>query len=305
MLGLTLLFLAAYVLVVLVASASIVLQIVRPRRKTYAIALGQGLPTDPADLDMQAEDVTFNLPGNHSTPGWIIQGNQPDAPAALILHGHRDANYGALCYAQQLLPHTSHIVVFDWPSHGGCTAKWMTCGKRESNDAIAVLEGLPDYIRNKPMVLLGYSLGGQIAIKTAALFPRFVGVIAVGAYRRWDTPIRMRLAKFKVPAIPIIQLVWLAFCLTGLIRKFDRAIYAAQINVPLLVLHGTDDGICPIEEGRELAEAAPHATFVSFDGGPHNQLFAHDPELYQSSLTDFFSNHRVVDACKPKDRFKP
>ena len=58
--------------------------------------------------------------------------------------------------------------------------------------------------------------------------------------------------------------------------------------MPVLVLHGTDDRICPIEEGKALAEAAPNSTFVAVDGGRHNRLHEHEPELYTSALTDFF-----------------
>ena len=289
MFGLALLFLIAYLLIVTIGSVVIILQIVRPRRKTFAIALAQGLPTDPADLDLNAEEATFNLPGNHTTPGWIIRGEQPDAPAALVLHGHRDSSYGALRFAAQLAPHVSHVVVFDWPGHGSCTAKWMTCGKREPDDALAVLEGLPEEIRGKGVVLFGYSLGGQIAVKTAGLYPdRFAGTIIDGPYRRWDTPIRLKLQRYRVPQFPFIQLVGLFFYMAGLIRNFDRAKYAAQIDAPLLVMHGTDDRICPVKEGKDLADAAPNSTFVPIEAGQHNQLHEREPERYRSALEQFF-----------------
>ena len=286
--GLALLFLFAYLLIVSIASAVIIWQIVRPRRKTFAVALAQGLPTHPAEINLNAEEVRFNLPGNHTTPGWIIKGKQTDGPTVLVLHGHRDSIYGALLFAEQLAPHAGHVVVFDWPGHGDCSARWMTCGMREPDDAAAVLDGLTEELRNKPTVLFGYSLGGQIAVKTAAQHPRFAGVIIDGAYRRWDTPVRLRLKKHKVPSIPMIQMVGTVFHFTGLIRNFDRAHYAAKIDAPLLVMHGTDDRICPIEEGKELADAAPQSTFVSFEGARHNKLFVTDRETYQAALQDFF-----------------
>lgn len=296
MTGLVLLFLTAYLLIVLIGSAVIVYQIVRPRRRTFARALAHGLPTDPADLELNAEDVTFNLPGNHTTPGWIIHGQQHDAPAAIVLHGHGDSIYGALRFAQQLAPHASRVVVFDWPGHGGCSARWMTCGRREPDDALAVLDGLPEPHRENGVVLFGYSLGGQIAIKTAALYPRFAGVIVDGAYRRWDTPIRRRLKVLGVPAIPMVQVVGTAFHLAGMIRRFDRARYAAQLDAPLLVLHGTEDRICPIHEGKELANAAPKSTFVAIEGGRHNRLHEHEPQQYADSLRSFFQ--AITEATK-------
>lgn len=291
MIGLMLLFLTAFVLIALIGSASIIWFIVHPRRKTFAIALGQGLPTDPADLGLHAEQATFHLPDKHTTPGWIITGQATAGPTILILHGHRDCRYGALRFANELARYASQLVVFDWPGHGECSARWMTCGTREPADAIAVHDGLPDPLRNKPVVLFGYSLGAQIALKTAALYPdRFAGVIADGPYRRWDTPIRQRLSHHGVPALVFLPLVAGFFHLIGLLRHFDRAEYARQIHCPLLILHGSDDRVCPIHEGRELAEAALRSTFVTIEGGRHNRLFEHDPTAYHAALASFFQS---------------
>eukprot|EP00752_Nemacystus_decipiens_P014533 g12942.t1 len=240
-------------------------------------------------MGLPGEEATFNLPGGHTSPGWIIQGKQADGPTVLVLHGHRDFTHGAMRFVPTLAPFASSIVLFDWPGHGGCTAPWMTCGKREPGDTIAVLEGLPDDIRDKPIVLFGYSLGGQIAIKTAGVYTdRFAGVIVDGPYRRWDTPIHLKLQRYRVPSFPFVHLAGLFFWVSGLMRKFDRAQYAKQIERPLLVLHGSDDRICPIEEGRELAEAAPNSTFIEIEGGRHNQLHEQEPEAYGEALTGFF-----------------
>jgi len=288
MTGLILLLLIGLTLLLLSCSGAVVWYIVRPRRKTYAIALAQGLPTDPADLDLVAQTATFTLPDKHTTPGWIITGQNADGPTVLILHGHNDARFGSLLRAAELAPYAAHLVVFDWPAHGECTAPWMTCGTREPNDLIAVLDGLPDPIRNKPLVLFGYSIGAQIAAKTAGLYPRFVGVILDGPYQHWDSPIRMRLKRYEVPAFPLIHIVGAFFHLTGLIRDFDRAQFTRKIHVPLLVLHGSDDRVCPPHEGKALSDAAKHGRFVLIEGGKHNRLHEHDRETYHTALQDFF-----------------
>ena len=289
MLGLILLFLTAYLLIVLIGSAGLVLRILRPPRKTYARALAQGHPLEPADVGLDAEPATFHLPDHATTPGWILAGKQPDGPTVLILHGHGDCRFGSLIRAYHLAPYAGRLVVFDWPGHGECTAKWTTCGVREPDDAIAVLDQLPDHVRDRPVVLFGYSLGAQIAIKTAGLHPeRFAGVIADGPYRLWDSPIRKRMHHHAVPAFPFIQLAGLVFAALGMIQGFDRVAFAKRITAPLLILHGTDDRVCPIEEGRQLADAAPNATFIAIQDGRHNHLYDHDPDTYHAALRAFF-----------------
>lgn len=293
MVGLLILFAIAYTLIAVIGTAVLVFAILRPRRRSYAFAIAHGLPTEPGEIDLTGEEVAFNLPGKHApgyiSPGWIIRGNDADGPTVLVLHGHGDFTHGAMRFVKTLAPFASTIVLFDWPAHGGCTAPWMTCGVREPGDVLAVLDGLPDEIRDKPVVLFGYSLGGQIAIKTAGLHAdRFAGLVVDGAYRRWDTPIRLKLKHHRVPAFPFVQLTGLFFGLTGLIRNFDRAMYAKRFNKPSLLIHGSDDRICPIEEGRELAAAAPDSTFVEIPGGRHNQLHEQDPTLYGQALARFF-----------------
>jgi len=289
MLGLFLLFLAAVALILVIGSVGILVAIVHPRRKTFALALALECPTDPAELELTGQEVTFNLPGNHTSPGWIIEGQNPQGPTVLILHGHRDSRYGALYRAKDLAPHAAHVVVFDWPAHGDCTARWMTFGQREPGDVAAVLDGLPPELTERPVVLFGYSLGGQIAIKTAVVHPRFAGVIADSPYRFWASPIKQRGWAMGYPVRPFLPLVALYFSMTGSLREFDRARWAARIEVPLLVLHGTADAICPHEEGRQIAEAAPHGVFVSIPDGRHIHLAGDDPDRYHGALESFFA----------------
>lgn len=292
--GLFILFTIALVLISLFGSVAVLFSIHRPRRKTFAVALALGCPTEPGDLDLPSEEATFNLPGpgqGYTSPGWIIQGEKPDGPTIIILHGHRDSRYGALYRAKMLAPYAGRIVAFDWPGHGDCTAPWMVFGEREVEDVLAVLDGLPaDEHAAKPAVLFGYSLGAQIAIKTAALHPdRFAGVIADGPYRRWDSPIRMRMKRMHLPASLFIYPIAAYYLMRGYLPGFDRLKFAERLQCPLLVIHGTHDPTCPFEEGLELADAAPQGTFVPVEGGGHINLYGHDGETYRAALETFFA----------------
>ena len=82
--------------------------------------------------------------------------------------------------------------------------------------------------------------------------------------------------------------LWPAMMLIGLVRGrkltwagqwpgFDRAAYAAKLAAPLLVIHGEQDRVCPLEDGRSIAEAAPDGRLVVLPGAPHNGLWA-NPE---------------------------
>ena len=118
MLGLLILFSVAYAQLLLIAVATILWHMNKPRRKTLGVVLALGGAVEPADLELDAEEVTFNLADGSASPGWIVKGIQADGPLAVVVHGHRDSRYGSLYRAQMLERYCSHIALFDLPGHG-------------------------------------------------------------------------------------------------------------------------------------------------------------------------------------------
>jgi pimeloyl-ACP methyl ester carboxylesterase len=46
------------------------------------------------------------------------------------------------------------------------------------------------------------------------------------------------------------------------------------LTMPALVLHGTADALVRLDWGRELADALPNSTFITYEGAGHNYLVA-------------------------------
>ncbi|QDG68339.1 alpha/beta hydrolase [Pseudarthrobacter sp. NIBRBAC000502772] len=58
-----------------------------------------------------------------------------------------------------------------------------------------------------------------------------------------------------------------------------------RIDVPALIVHGTEDNILPIDvTGRRFAKALPSAEYVEIDGAPHGLLWTHAAEVNESLL---------------------
>ncbi len=51
--------------------------------------------------------------------------------------------------------------------------------------------------------------------------------------------------------------------------EFDASDRLHEVTLPALVVHGTEDAVVPVENGRLLAEGLPRGEFVGIDGGPH------------------------------------
>lgn len=287
--GLAVHFAVALALIILVVTAGLVRFLRRPRRKTYAVAIARGDPTDPADLGLTAAAVTFRLSDRAESPGWVIDGQADDGPTVIVIHGFADSRYGALTWVDLFVAFASRIVVFDLPGHGESTSPRSHQGVREVDDVLAVMRQLES---TGPVVLFGYSFGATVAITAAARDEsgRIVGVIADGPYRFWSRPIVATMRMKRYPAQPFVALAWLWFRLTEPgFRSFDRCEDAARLGCPLLVLHGTGDVVCPIDAGRAIAEAAPSGTLAAFDGAGHMGLVRRDPQRYRDQLARFFA----------------
>lgn len=109
--------------------------------------------------------------------------------------------------------------------------------------------------------------------------PRVVCVIAEAPYRLpWTPAVNvLRLAGMPTFVVPLVfAALGLRLGVGARWRGFDRAPHAAGLRVPLLVLHGDADEVCPVEDGRAIGAAAPVGRVVEIRGAGHNDLWT-DP----------------------------
>ena len=77
------------------------------------------------------------------------------------------------------------------------------------------------------------------------------------------------------------------------LRGWDAWDRIRSLQIPALVLHGTEDRVIPVENGRRLAEAIPGARLVLLEGAGH-VYHSEQPEASDRAVVDFL---REVDAA--------
>jgi uncharacterized protein len=250
-----------------------------PPRRTYAAALARNLPSDPSELEtpLAYESWTFRS-RNFDLPVWDITGLNAQGPVIILTPGWGDSRIGALVRTPYLAEHASRIIAWDMLGHGEAPGT-STLGIREPQDLCALIEHLAC-----PVVLFGWSLGAGVSI-VAATDPntssQVRAVIAEAPYRYPETPARNVLKAAHLPSgFSLTGAMW-TLGLTGKGRReFDRCAHAARLSCPLLVIHGEYDTVCPAEDGRAIADAAPNGTYVQIDSGDHNRLWT-DPGMLE------------------------
>jgi len=70
---------------------------------------------------------------------------------------------------------------------------------------------------------------------------------------------------------------------------FDASDRLDDLTLPTLVLHGTDDRVLPVENGRLVADLIPDATLVEIEGGSH-LFFIEQADRVNGELREFLSD---------------
>lgn len=191
------------------------------------------------------------------------------------------------------------VITFDNRGTGKSTATRVASISDMAQDALAVL----DAAGAERTHVYGASLGGVVALELALQAPERVRSLVLGctgilsadkprAPRSVNVmlrviPRRVRIAGTKYgSACPPERAAANQAVLRGDVAK-RRALVAQQnalraysvepasiagLDMPSLVLHGTEDPVVPIVWGRELADTLPDSRMVTYDGAGHNYI---------------------------------
>lgn len=184
-------------------------------------------------------------------------------------------------------------VAIDLPAHGRSTRLDAPATVAEAVDVlVSVLVGL----RAPPAVLVGHGYGGHVALAAAVAEPgRVRAVVTIGTSpvgrfpedhrTKLELVVKGRLGQqFDTPyfgASPDMNAMRTYFMELAKtdpkVRLDDIAAYAGsdlggsleRLSVPVLVVHGSDDRMCPCATADELARAIPGARSATIAGAGH------------------------------------
>lgn len=128
-----------------------------------------------SDFNVQASDgVTLK--------GWKIRPPTPNGDWVLLYHGVSDNRTGVIGHAEFLLRHNYCVLMMDSRDHGESGGDMATYGWKERHDTVANTDGLYASERVRHLYALGVSMGGAIALQSAAVEPRIEAVVAEASF---------------------------------------------------------------------------------------------------------------------------
>lgn len=230
--------------------------------------------------------------------GWVFRPARPNGAAAILLHGVADTREGVLDETSFLLRAGYVVLAPDARGHGTSGGGLITYGIREAGDVHCWADWLFANAGVGRLYGLGKSMGAAILLESLAREPRFRAVVAESPFADFREVAYDRMAqRIALPRVffwPIVDLGMIY----GRVRygvDLDRASPAAAVratSVPILLIHGTEDGNIPIRHSRELHALNPAATVLwEVPGGHHVDALATAGPEYVTRVQGWFASH--------------
>lgn len=258
------------------------------RRRAGFPARHEALAT-PADVGLPCEDVRIAAPSG-SLPGWFIPAAGGPGPGVVVVHGWESGRDRALPHAAFLHAAGFHCLVFDVRGHGANPPEELPITAAEfGEDTVAAARALLSRPEVTRLGIVGHSMGGVGAILAAAVLDGDCGglvSVSAPADPRRLTRETFRMAHLPIPSPVAVPLAWMTARLFVRPRGHSVGDVSASRAIaaypgPVLVVHGTDDPIVPVDHARRLVRAArrtrgPGAEPVELllvEGGRHSWLY--------------------------------
>jgi alpha-beta hydrolase superfamily lysophospholipase len=197
-------------------------------------------PAGAQDVTLQGDGIVLR--------GWRFQAPAASQGTVILLHGSADNRASGVGAAQHLLQRGFTVLTYDSRAHGESGGRACTYGFFEKRDLRHVI----DTVGQRPIILLGTSLGAAVALQAAAEDDRISGVIAVSSFSDLRTVATER-APFFATRREIAEAFRLAETQAGFeVNAVSPVAAASQIRVPVLLIHGAADRETPPDHSRRI-----------------------------------------------------
>ena len=223
------------------------------------------------------------------------------APIKLLFHGYRSMllrDCGGGYYLSKKMG--MNILAVDQRAHGYSDGHTISFGINERRDCLSWVKYINQrFGENVPIVLSGLSMGAATVLMATSL-PLPENVVCVVADSAYESPaqiIRKVCADEKLPVAVSYPFVHLSAWLYGGFRLEESSAIAsvAHSKIPILLIHGEDDRLVPVQMSQHLYDAARGtATLETFPNAGHGLCYMADPPRYEKIIYQFLKNQPAL-----------
>ena len=224
----------------------------------------------------------------------------PGAPMEVMFHGYRGSAERDLCVGvQRCFAFGRSALIVDQRTSGTSEGRLITFGMKEHRDCLAWVDFcIKHFGPDVKIILTGISMGASTVLMAAGetLPSNVVGVLADCGFTSAEAIIKAVCKNLHLPGnllYPLIRFGGRVF--GGFDLEANAPIEAVKrCRVPVMFVHGEDDGFVPSYMSRENYEAcaAPKGLLV-VPGADHGLAYLADPEGYLQTVGDFWNRSGV------------
>ncbi len=240
----------------------------------------------PKNLNLPFEEVTLTTKDGIPIAGWFIPAPISPKPALVILHGYPAEKGDMLSIASTLHPNFN-ILLIDFRYFGKSGSSFTSLGTKERLD----LEAAIDFLESRGFAkvgVLGFSLGGAVAILQAEQDPRITTVVSYASFAdltHLGHDVYVRLPVIREALIPLMKF-WMKL-LWGVDSALSPEKSAQDMQTPIFIIHTKEDEQIPFRHAELLREALKgnqRAEFYFPEEGLHGEL----PADFNERVKNFF-----------------
>lgn len=248
----------------------------------------------PETLAWEFEDVVLRTEDGVKLAAWFVPSKNPSDKAVILLHGY-PADKANILYWAEFLQEDFNLLFVDFRYFGQSEGAYTTIGLLEQKDVRAALDELERRGIEK-IGVMGFSLGGATALLAAARDARIQAVASDSAFAHINL---MGYEFYRNLSVLKYPLTWLTKFWAGIFLRIDANAIApenaaAQLRIPVLVIHSKKDQTIPFENALRIEAALrgnPRAEFLFLAEGTHGNLPSASLAEYQKSIRRFFRTH--------------
>lgn len=259
----------------------------------------------PTDLDVGFSEVGIATPIGVA-PAWRIDAAEKSDDWVIQVHGRAVTRAEGLRAVPVFRRAGYTSLLISYRNDGDAPAsldgryalgadEWVDV---ESAIAYAVEQGA------RRVVLMGWSMGGAIVLQciTRSLLADVVtAVVLESPVVDWVRVLHFQAAAAGLPA-PVRDAAlgmlashraarWVGHTAPVDFARLDLVARAAELQVPMLVLHSVDDGFVPSDGSVALAAARPDVVSLEhFTVARHTKLWNYDPERWEGAVSSWLDS---------------
>lgn len=234
-------------------------------------------PATPEMWGLKFETINFKSADGTALHGWFIPAKNKPAKAAkgtvIFSHGNAGSVGHHLGFCVWLAEASYNVIMYDYRGFGKSGGSVDRRGMIDDvKAAFAYAKKRGDIDSNK-LVSYGHSLGGAQSVTALAEAPvkGLRAIVIDGAFSSYQA--MARIVGGQLGASLITD------------ELSPRDFVSKLAPVPLLVVHGSNDEVVPVSQGRQLYEAAGQPkTLFEVKGARHGTALSNDSGAYRKKM---------------------